>query len=136
MRVLADGDLHFELATTHAQELDRHGRRSRQRQCLLRQDAQRALWQQLFGQRGAGRLQPGDFGESIAHLAVQTGILDGNGDVIRQELHDLTVPGVEDPRPIFGQHAKNAHHLALPPHRDGDASLGVAGLGERLGQLA
>ena len=89
---------------------------------------------QLFGQRGAGRLQAGDLGQSVAHLAVQAGVFDGDRHVIGQQLHHLAVLGVEHPRRLLGQHAEDAHQLTLPPDRHGHAGLGVAASGSGRGE--
>ena len=113
--LLADGHLDLQLATTGLQQLDRNSRGARQRQCLLGQDAQRALRLELFRQRGAGRLQAGHLGQPVAHLAVQTRILEGDGDVVGQQLHHVAILHLEHARRIFGQHAKDADHLPLPP---------------------
>ena len=133
--VLADGDLDLELVAAGVQQLDRDGRRAGQRQRLLGEHAQGALGVQLFGQGGAGGLQAGDFGEPVADFAVQARVLDGDGQVVRQQLHHLAILGVEDARRVVGQHADDAHQLALPPDRHGHAGLDVGRLGQRVRDL-
>ena len=96
--MLADGDLHFEVAAGRTDQLDRDGGGVGQQAGLLGEDAQGALWLELLGEGGAGGLQAGDFGESVAHLAVQPRVFDRDGDVVREELQYFAVLGVEHPR--------------------------------------